>query len=591
MTVADSRRLTGPLPAARPARAPSSTSISTSPAASAASPPGARGRAPPARRRGLVRAKRSPCGRSPAAPASRSPRRSTPSTPRPTSTRPRGLRASAATRRAARPSTSRGRRAPPRRRSRRSGDPALVALREAARARERHLPRRRGRRCRSASATGVVRLARAATLPDAGRGRLGARARRAGRARHRLERQDDGRAAARRHGSRRPAAPWGITSTDGVHVGGTIAGRGRLLGPERRAAAASPARGRGRGARDGARRPAAPRARASTAPSVAVVTNVADDHLGEFGIQDLDALADVKLLVARAVRPGGAVVLNADDPLLRARGAAARRAGRLVLARARPARARGAPGARAAAPRCWRTMRWSCARASRGRRWRASTDVPIALGGAARHNVANALAAMGAAAGAGRAGGRDAGGRSAASAATADDNPGRANMIELGGVQLVIDYAHNPHGMAALAEHGRRAAGPAAARAPRPGGRPLGRSHPGAGAGRAGAPTRPGGAEGDGALPARAPSRARSRRSWRTSWCGAASPPRRSAGREPSWRRCAMRWRGPARAMCCCSTVHQDRPLVLALLERLPRPVGLAGRGSAGAAVEETRPG
>ena len=54
---------------------------------------------------------------------------------------------------------------------------------------------------------------------------------------------------------------------------------------------------------------------------VAVVTNVADDHLGEFGIESLDQLADVKLLPARAVRPGGAVVLNADDPLLRARAA------------------------------------------------------------------------------------------------------------------------------------------------------------------------------------------------------------------------------------------------------------------------------
>jgi UDP-N-acetylmuramyl tripeptide synthase len=32
------------------------------------------------------------------------------------------------------------------------------------------------------------------------------------------------------------------------------------------------------------------------------------------------------------------------------------------------------------------------------------------------------------------------------------DNLGRANIVELGGIRLVIDYAHNPHGMAALAE-------------------------------------------------------------------------------------------------------------------------------------------
>ena len=34
----------------------------------------------------------------------------------------------------------------------------------------------------------------------------------------------------------------------------------------------------------------------------------------------------------------------------------------------------------------------------------------------------------------------------------ADDNAGRANVVELGGVRLIIDYAHNPHGMAALAD-------------------------------------------------------------------------------------------------------------------------------------------
>jgi UDP-N-acetylmuramyl tripeptide synthase len=77
-------------------------------------------------------------------------------------------------------------------------------------------------------------------------------------------------------------------------------------------------------------------------------------------------------------------------------------------------------------------------------------QMPVTVGGAARHNVANALAALGAAAGldlpldaAGRALRRFGG--------EGEDNLGRANVTELGGVRLVIDYAHNPHGMAALA--------------------------------------------------------------------------------------------------------------------------------------------
>ena len=46
---------------------------------------------------------------------------------------------------------------------------------------------------------------------------------------------------------------------------------------------------------------------AVTRADVAVVTNVSADHFGEYGIHDLDALADVKLTVGAAVvrrRPG-----------------------------------------------------------------------------------------------------------------------------------------------------------------------------------------------------------------------------------------------------------------------------------------------
>ena len=74
----------------------------------------------------------------------------------------------------------------------------------------------------------------------------------------------------------------------------------------------------------------------------------------------------------------------------------------------------------------------------------------MTMGGAARHNVANALAAMLAAEALDiplesigdtlRRFGGDPG-----------DNPGRANFFEVGGAKVVIDYAHNPDGMRALA--------------------------------------------------------------------------------------------------------------------------------------------
>jgi UDP-N-acetylmuramyl tripeptide synthase len=75
--------------------------------------------------------------------------------------------------------------------------------------------------------------------------------------------------------------------------------------------------------------------------------------------------------------------------------------------------------------------------------------MPFALGGAARHNVANALAASAAA---GALGIESAAIRRALEqfGRSPTDNPGRANQIELGGVHLFLDYVHNPHGMAAL---------------------------------------------------------------------------------------------------------------------------------------------
>ena len=76
-----------------------------------------------------------------------------------------------------------------------------------------------------------------------------------------------------------------------------------------------------------------------------------------------------------------------------------------------------------------------------------SADIPIALGGAARHNVANALAAAA---------------LTSCLGATLDDiatglttmqqdeNPGRCNLYDVNGTRVLIDFAHNPAAMSAL---------------------------------------------------------------------------------------------------------------------------------------------
>ncbi len=49
----------------------------------------------------------------------------------------------------------------------------------------------------------------------------------------------------------------------------------------------------------------------------ALITNIAEDHLGDFGSQNLAELLDIKWIVSRAVRKSGPLILNADDALLR----------------------------------------------------------------------------------------------------------------------------------------------------------------------------------------------------------------------------------------------------------------------------------
>ncbi|HEU4516921.1 MAG TPA: Mur ligase family protein, partial [Steroidobacteraceae bacterium] len=104
----------------------------------------------------------------------------------------------------------------------------------------------------------------------------------------------------------------GYCCTDGVFVSGRALGTGDYSGPagarrvlrDAHAEAAILETARGGILRRGL---AVPRA------DVAVITSIAADHFGEYGVNDLDALVDVKLAVARALDGRGLLVVNADD--------------------------------------------------------------------------------------------------------------------------------------------------------------------------------------------------------------------------------------------------------------------------------------
>ena len=194
-----------------------------------------------------------------------------------------------------------------------------------------------------------------------------------------------------------------------------------------------------------------------------VLTNVSSDHLDLQGIHTLPELAEVKATICRITRPDGWVVLNADDPLVAAvaRRVRARVAFFSLEASSPVVRRHLAGGGRAYVLR-----RAALAEIDGGRTTAILpvVDVPIAIGGIARYNVANALAAAAAARALGATieqvadGLHDFG-------PTADRSPGRLNLYRLGNRVVIVDFAHNEAGIEAVLDVAEGIAGGAAGRA------------------------------------------------------------------------------------------------------------------------------
>lgn len=156
----------------------------------------------------------------------------------------------------------------------------------------------------------------------------------------------------------------------------------------------------------------------------AVITNVAADHFGDYGIDSLEELAEAKAVVAKALGPDGVLVMNGDDPTLRT--------------------LRPSWGGRVA---------WFSADGDSDL-LPPFAEIPLAMGGAARYNVANA---DGAALAAQALGVSPEAIRNTLRTFGSDnaDNAGRLERFEVAGMRIWIDYAHNPHGLAALLDAAR----------------------------------------------------------------------------------------------------------------------------------------
>jgi UDP-N-acetylmuramyl tripeptide synthase len=252
-------------------------------------------------------------------------------------------------------------------------------------------------------------------------------------------------ACARRYG-------WhaGYNCTDGVFLDDEALALGDYSGPagarmvmrERRTQAAILETARGGILRRGI---------AVSQAATAVITNVSSDHFGEYGIHDLAGLARVKLAVAAAVGPDGLLVLNADDSQLRAQADdLVRRFGRSpplgwfsVSRDQQTLREHGVHGASTCAPREGRLY---LSHGGVEHDLGLISAMPLSMGGVAAYNVANMAGAALAAAALGIA-------PTAIAAVLArfgsnlEDNPGRMMRFNVGGVTVLLDYAHNPDGL------------------------------------------------------------------------------------------------------------------------------------------------
>jgi len=241
----------------------------------------------------------------------------------------------------------------------------------------------------------------------------------------------------------------GITSTDYIRVGEEILDRGDYSGPggartllrhpQSEAVVLEVARGgllrRGIGVEraDGA-----------------LITNIAADHLGDYGVNTVAEMAEAKFIVRRALSADAPLILNCDDPhSVRFSSSISNRVIWFGLDALNPVmRAHlQAGGGAAYLSEGWLVL----AKDGTTRKIVAVKDIPVTFGGAARYNISNALGAMALCHVLGVDDASLANGLKAFSG-NADENPGRGNLFEKDGVRIFLDFAHNEHGVNAISD-------------------------------------------------------------------------------------------------------------------------------------------
>jgi cyanophycin synthetase len=254
----------------------------------------------------------------------------------------------------------------------------------------------------------------------------------------------------------------GLTTTDGIYIDGRLVKQADASGPRSARMVLQNPRvdfavfevARGGILREGL---------GYSANDVAVVLNVTGDHLGLKEIHSLRQLAAIKRVIVEAVPRNGTAVLNADDELVAEMRSHC--SGSVILFSMHDDNElidRWLRRGRKAfviqrQPQGGELMVLKDGRRSTQIAW--VHLIPATFEGRARANVQNALAAAAAAHAAGahlhdiRQGLRS-------FHPTFHEAPGRLNLVEIHGVKVIIDYAHNPHSLQMAGDFVERLTGP-----------------------------------------------------------------------------------------------------------------------------------
>jgi cyanophycin synthetase len=186
---------------------------------------------------------------------------------------------------------------------------------------------------------------------------------------------------------------------------------------------------------------------------VGVVLNVAEDHLGLDGIDTIEDLAQVKAVVAASATR--AAVLNAEDALCVSMVRRLKPGTEVVFFSMGPDNPvllkHLGDGGRGAYVQDNAIV---IADGSRQMELLRVESMPVAFGGLARFNIANALAATAALMAAGFSHLQIVAGLSTF-VSDGRTNPLRTNVFDIRGVTVIVDYAHNPAAYSAMADMAR----------------------------------------------------------------------------------------------------------------------------------------